>query len=102
LYVVLLHFQGGPLARTSLTPLVVLAFGGATLLAPFYTSTIRTFWRLGVENVLDPVRWLRAWGRLRREFRSDPRQSCQAGRSHDGVDGDSTIEQAKPMADGPH
>jgi hypothetical protein len=70
LYVFLLHFEGGPLAGIAPAPLAVLAFGGAALFVPLYASTAKTFWRRGVENVMDPVGWLAAWQRLREEFRS--------------------------------
>lgn len=67
-YIVLLHFGGGALARSSLGVLSVAAFVLAALLVPFYKAVVSACWRSGVTHVFDPVEWWRAWCAAWREI----------------------------------
>ena len=68
LYVLLLHFGDGPLAKTSLAVTLVGGLGLAVLLAPLYQFMARSCWQYGGEAVLDPVRWLAAWRKVAKEI----------------------------------
>lgn len=75
-YVLLLHFGGGPLARTSVLVLLVAGFGVATLLVPLYQFLARSCWQSGSDAVFDPVRWYTAVVTVYREINAvDPSQA---------------------------
>ena len=74
IYILLLHFAGGPLASTSMPVLLVAGFGVATLLVPLYQFMAMSCWRHGREAVFDPVRWRAAFVKVRSEIK-DARRS---------------------------
>jgi hypothetical protein len=69
LYIFLLHFENGPLATISRTPLAVAALAAATLLAPTYSFIVRLFWKRGSMAVINPAFWRSAWLAARPEIK---------------------------------
>jgi hypothetical protein len=61
-WVFLLRFGRGSLSGPDFKtlPVAVGAAGVAVLLVPLYQFAARSFWQHGIENVLDPQRWLQA------------------------------------------
>jgi hypothetical protein len=61
LYIFLLHFGGGALAKYPLGLVIVAGLGAAALLAPLFQFVTRSCWEYGSVVVFDPVRWRRAF-----------------------------------------
>jgi hypothetical protein len=62
LYVLTLHFHGGPLAHRPVKQLLFASLAIAILLGPFYKSVASVCWKRGVSTAFDPTYWLiRPW-----------------------------------------
>lgn len=59
LYVLALHFYGGPLAQISVKQLVFAMLAVAIILSPLYKSVASICWARGIANSFDPSYWLR-------------------------------------------
>ena len=81
IYILLLHFAGGPLASTSMPVLLVAGFGVATLLVPLYQFMARSCWRYGREAVFDPGRWHDTVVKVRSEIKDAKRSYWRASMS---------------------
>jgi hypothetical protein len=57
LYIILLHFGGGALARDPLGLIVVTGLAAALILVPVFQFVARSCWEYGFVAVFDPVRW---------------------------------------------
>lgn len=61
LYIVLMHFDKGALAKYPLGLIVISGLGAAALLAPLFQFVARSCWEYGAMMVFDPVRWRSAF-----------------------------------------
>jgi hypothetical protein len=61
IYIVLLHFGGGPLSGVHPGPLVAGAIGTVVLVAPSYRSLARACWQRGVSGVINPRNLKHYW-----------------------------------------
>lgn len=57
--VLLMHLRGAPLAATSAGKVVIAALVASALLAPLYLMLFKLVWRMGLPEVLSPLRWMR-------------------------------------------
>lgn len=57
LYIVLLHFGGGALAKDPLGLIMVTGLAAALILVPVFQFVARSCWEHGFVAVFDPVRW---------------------------------------------
>jgi hypothetical protein len=69
LYIVLLHFGGGALAKDPLSLVAVAGLGAAVLLVPLFQFVARSCWEYGFVTVFDPVRWRGAFRAVHDEVR---------------------------------
>jgi hypothetical protein len=62
IYILLLHFGGGPLGQVRPGPLVAGVIGTVVLVAPSYRSLARACWQRGISGVLSPRGLKHYWG----------------------------------------
>jgi hypothetical protein len=94
LYIFLLHFEHGPLAGTPAGVVAVTALGVATLLAPLYSSVVRSFWDLGAVKMVSLAYWRKNWGDLRADLEQAFSQRIAGQTTSDGGPDAGTAEAA--------
>ena len=62
IYILLLHFGGGPLGQVRPGPLVAGVIGTVVLVAPSYRSLARACWQRGISGVFSPRGLKHYWG----------------------------------------
>jgi hypothetical protein len=62
IYILLLHFGGGPLGQVRPGPLVAGVIGTVVLVAPSYRSLARACWQRGISGVFSPRGLTHYWG----------------------------------------
>jgi hypothetical protein len=69
IYILLLHFRGGPLRGISLRPLAVGAAGLVVLITPVYRSLAGTCWSRGISDIVQFSKYRQDWGKTLIELR---------------------------------
>jgi len=79
IYILLLHFGGGPLSQVRPGPLVAGVIGTVVLLAPSYRSLARACWQRGVSGVFSPRGLKHYWGETLAELENVLNRSAESG-----------------------
>lgn len=87
IYILLLHFDGGPLSGVRLGQLIAGIIGTVLLIAPLYRSLARACWRRGASGVFSPRAFKQRWGKtligmeeaLNRDATHDTASNSEAG-----------------------
>jgi hypothetical protein len=74
-YIVLLHFDGGPLRKISMGPLIAGVIGLVVLISPVYKSLARACWSRGVAGVVELGQYRQDWGKAVGELRQAVQQA---------------------------
>jgi hypothetical protein len=69
IYILLLHFDNGPLRGISMGPLVAGVLGAVLLITPIYGSLIKACWRRGVSGIFQFRKQKQDWVKTRTELR---------------------------------
>jgi hypothetical protein len=69
IYILLLHFGGGPLRMISTGPLAAGVAGLVVLITPVYRSLARTCWSRGISNIVQFSKYRQDWGKTLIELR---------------------------------
>ena len=69
-YIFALHFDKGPLSRTSLNQVTFAAIAVALLLAPIYKSIVEACWERGIADVFNPGSWIARPRTVIKEFQT--------------------------------
>jgi hypothetical protein len=69
LLLIVMHLNGGPLSKLHVRPLVIGIVFTVVLVAPFYRSVARAFWRRGLSGLLGLQGFKQFWGNTSAEVR---------------------------------
>ncbi len=95
IYILVLHFGGGPLSGVRPGPLVAGIIGTVLLVAPLYRSLARACWQRGVAGVFSPRAFKQRWGKTLTELAKALNRDAGKNTAPNS-EIDATVEKARP------